>query len=137
MGTDFATYMYTTKNQLKRVNLSPSLTVKAAAVTGMTHLAILGEHTAAGKTFKWLGKKPLAPFLPTSLIPELMLLALELAMYSADGTVLTASKAVLRLRRFGNKSQLIPQLFFFHISYLQCYSNFLASPVCLYCPSVL
>lgn len=60
-------YLYVYHNQLKWVNLSPSVTVKAAAVTGMNHLAILGEHTAAGKTFEWLGKKPLAPCLPISL----------------------------------------------------------------------
>lgn len=81
------------------------------------------------------GEEASSTLSPHQFIPEL--LALELAIYSADGMLLMASKAVLRLRRFGNKSKLILQLFFFHTSYLQCYSNFLASPVCIYCPSAL
>ena len=53
----FVTYVHPIMNQPKRLNLFPSVTVKPAAVTGFPWLAVLREHTAAGKTSKELGEE--------------------------------------------------------------------------------
>lgn len=50
VGIDFVTYVHPIMNQRKRLNLFPLVTVKPAAITGLTRPAVLREHIAAGKT---------------------------------------------------------------------------------------
>lgn len=130
VGIDFVTYVHPIMNQRKRLNLFPSVTVKPAAITGLTRPAVLREHIAAGKTLgEGWGKKPLLPCFSIGVIPELRLQALELAKYSTGGMLLKAKQVVLTWVRSENKSQLIPLLFLLNTSYPQSYSNFLASPL--------
>lgn len=57
VGIDFVTYVHPIMNWQKRLNLFPSVTVKPAAVTGLTRPAVLREHAAAGKTLNGLGEE--------------------------------------------------------------------------------
>jgi len=63
VGIEFVTYMHPIMNQLKHLNLFPSVTVKSAAVTGNNWLAVLREHAAAGKTSKGWEKEASATLL--------------------------------------------------------------------------
>lgn len=129
VGIDFVTYVHPIMNWRKCLNLFPSVTVKTAAITGLTRPAVLREHIAAGKTLNRWGEEASPTLLLHRCHPWAEATGFELAKYSAVGMLLKAMQVVLTRVRFENKSQLIPLLFLLHTSYPQSYSNFLASPL--------